>query len=263
MKILIVTCLTLFFVNSVYSQNVQLFNGRIFMLNSLNNDSLDYFIINNNSTLFRAPKGKIKLSIFPDAFGNMFKEVVHSQRGEILSLIETLTENKSGQKTNDFKCKPIVENNSSKKYSFKEIIKCIKIIEGLRLDWKNRGDCDNAADQVYDSLKSQKIIAVKTIGLFNESPNNCYTTPNDQYPIWMYHIANAIPCNDNKYYVLDFYLDKKKPIELSQWQKMITYQKKDCESFILYSNNCRVIGHPIFGAQNISYKWKIGCNCQP
>ena len=259
-KMLIIIIVVLFFENKLFAQNIKLFDNSIIKVEFLKNDSLDFFIVKNNSRLFKAPKGKFKLSNFYGELGNVFKTLTHNKNGVILELEETMIENKSGI-AYDYFCNPLIEDGKSKKYSFKEIENFLELVKSIGIVWNDIGSCDNRANETRDSLNVREIVSLKAIAIANEFSEKCYCTKNDSFPIWMYHIANAIHCDDNKYYVLDPYLYPDKPIELKEWETTINCKKTDCEIFELYSNNCRVRQSLIFLNNSIRNNWVVSCFC--
>ena len=239
---------------SAFSQKeLILKNGKITKFKAFENDSLDFFTIDNNSRLFKALKGTVNLS----PSGDYFDKLSHDKTGNILNFTPVAVRNTSlVQKP----CDPVKEKGDSKKYSFEEIKKCFAMIKKLNLDWKNRGSCDERAFEVFRELRKQHYITLRTIAMVSDSMKRCYGTKNDTLPMWLYHVANAMYCNDNQYYVLDLYLDPNAPIALSDWKERIVFGEKDCERFELYVNNCRVKNH---STDSNSYIWTVECSCDP
>ena len=249
-------------VNSVFSQDFEVINGKIIPIQTYENDSLDFFVIKDNSRLFKTVKGKYNI-----LKSTKFFNLKYDKDGFILNIELDLRELDNINSVERFDCKPFVEVGNTKKYSFNEIEKCLTLIKNLenkrgeKINWNDRGSCDARAYQAYKILKEQNFVTLRTIALVSDSIKSCYATKKNLYPLWLYHVANVMHCDDNKYYVLDPYLDMGKPIELSNWRKMITFGEQDCEKFVMYANNCRVFGHPTFLNNKSGYEWIVGCSC--
>lgn len=263
MKKLSLIFIMLFLANSVFSQDIEWREGIITPIQTYESDSLDFFIVEDNSRLFKAPKGKFKI-----LRSTIFLSLKHDQNSFIIDIKfppKGRLKNISGIES--FNCKPVSEKSNTKKYTYQEIVNSLEILKNLEnkkggiIDWTDRGSCDGRAIQAYRKLKKQNFSTLKIIALVSDSIKSCYAPKKNVHPLWLYHVANAMHCDDNKYYVLDPFLDNGKPIELEEWKEKIIFGEKDCERFVLYANNCRVIGRPTVQNKKLSYKWTVGCGC--
>lgn len=239
------------FINSfsmVYSQTRIINGGELKKIKIEGYKSVDFFIVPNNARLFNAPKGKFRSIAF-------YKLTFDEKNNRIINLTPKPLSNIKVEKIDKTTfCSPQKEDGSSPKYTIDEIKKCFNILKNDKsLNWKNQDGCDDRASRGRIKLDSLGYISSKTFAL-PTFWNTCY---GGKYPIWAYHVANVMHCNDNNFYVLDPHVVPHNPVLLENWKDTITFNKTDCEKFSLYRNNC-VVRHPISSGGNPT----IVCFCK-
>lgn len=251
--LLFVLCAYLLSASCTQSETIHRGKLRSFKAFGLNNNSLDFFIVSGNARVFNAPKGKYSF----EGFG--FLSLTFNKNNTIINLIGDDLGIEKYYKENRKICGISKEDGSSKKYSKEEITKCFNILKNEEtLDWTNWQSCEYRASQGYEILDSLNYVTTKIFGL-PKLRVPCYG-PNS-IPIWAYHVANVMHCTDEKFYVLDPFINPNNPTELHEWENKVTVNNKDCEEFAHYKNNCSVQQVP--DSTRVGYSiFAIICYCE-